>query len=52
MCTEVGINFGILDRLRLLTTGRLHLRLIQHTPVQCDFSRNRIDWQIKAPGER
>jgi hypothetical protein len=52
MCTEVGINFGILDRLRLLTTGRLHLRLIQHTPVQCDFSKNRIDWQIKAPSER
>jgi len=52
MCTEVRLNFGFLDRLRLLATGRLHIRLIQHTPVQCDFSRNRLDWQIKAPGER
>lgn len=51
MCTEVGLNFSVLDRLRLLTTGRLRLRLIQHTPVQCDFSKNRLDWQIKAPGE-
>lgn len=52
MCTEVGLNFGLLDRLRLMTTGRLRIRLIQHTPVQCAFSRNRLDWEIKAPGEQ
>jgi hypothetical protein len=52
MCTESRLEFGIADRLRLLMTGRLHLRLTQHLPVKCDFSRNRFDWQIKHPGER
>ena len=51
MCTEMRLDFSFLDRLRLLTTGRLRLRLMQHTSVQCDESRNRLDWQIKAPGE-
>jgi hypothetical protein len=52
MCTESRLEFGIADRLRLLMTGRLHLRLTQHLPVKCDFARNRFDWQIKHPGER
>lgn len=52
MCTETRMRFGIADRLRLLLTGKLHLRLVQHLPVKCDFSKNRLDWQINAPGER
>ena len=51
MCTETRIRFSFSDRLRLLATGRLHLRLVQHLPVKCDFARNRLDWQIKAPGD-
>ncbi len=50
MCTETRMHFGFRDRLRLLISGRLHLKLVQHTPVQCDFSRNRLDWQIEPPG--
>lgn len=49
--TEIGMKFSFLDRLRLLTTGRLRITLTQYTPVQCDFAKDRIDWQIKAPGE-
>lgn len=49
MCTETRMHFGFLDRLRLLISGRLHIKLVQHTPVQCDYSRNRLDWQIEPP---
>ena len=52
MCTETRISFGFFDRLRLLLTGKLHLRLFQYTPVQCDYSKNRLDWEIKRFGER
>jgi len=50
MCTETRMRFGFRDRLRLLVSGRLHIKLVQHTPVQCDYSRNRLDWQIEPPG--
>jgi len=50
MCTDTRMQFGILDRLRLLLTGRLYIRLVQHTPVQCDYSMNRIDWRIEPLG--
>jgi hypothetical protein len=46
MRTETRMRFGFLDRLRLLLTGHLHISLTQHTPVQCDYSINRVDWQI------
>lgn len=52
MCTETRMRFSLADRLRLLLTGRLYIRLVQHTPVQCDFSRNRLDWHIEPPGAR
>ena len=52
MCTETRMHFGFLDRLRLLISGRLHIKLVQHTPVQCDFSRNRLDWEIEPAGGR
>lgn len=52
MCTETHMHFGISDRLRLLLTGRLRIRLMQHLPVVCDFSRNRMDWEIERPGSK
>lgn len=52
MCTDTHMRFGITDRLRLLLTGKLNLRLVQHTEVQCEGTKNRLDWQIVPPGER
>lgn len=49
MCTETRMRLSFADRVRLLLTGRLHLRLVQHLPVECDFAKNRFDWEIKAP---
>lgn len=51
MCTETQMRFSFADRVRLLLSGRLNLRLVQHLPVECDFSKNRLDWEIKAPGQ-
>lgn len=52
MCTESRLHFSVLDRLRLLVSGRLHMRLVQHTTVQVEDTKNRFDWHILAPGER
>jgi hypothetical protein len=52
MCTETRMRFGAADRVRLLLTGRLHIRLVQYLPVQCDYAKSRLDYQINAPGER
>lgn len=52
MCTESRIHFGWADRIRLLLSGRLHMRLVQHTTVQVEDTKNRLDWHIVAPGER
>lgn len=52
MCTESQIHFGIADRVRLLFTGRLHMRLVQYTSVQVEGTKNRFDWHIMAPGDR
>ena len=52
MCTRCCMDFSILDRLRLLLTGRLHIQLTQYTPVQCDYSKNRLDWEIKHIGAK
>ncbi len=52
MCTDSRMHFGWADRLRLLVSGRLHLRLVQHTTVQVEGTKNRFDWRIPAPGER
>lgn len=51
MVTETRMHFGFLDRLRLLTSGKLHIKLVQHTPEKVDHSRNRLDWRILPPGE-
>lgn len=52
MCTESRMHFGVADRLRLLLTGKLRISIKHHMPVQPDFSKNRFDWEIVAPGER
>jgi hypothetical protein len=52
MCTETRLHFSPMDRLRLLISGRLHLKSIQYLPVKCDWAKSRLDWHIKAPGER
>lgn len=52
MMSTVNFDFGLADRLRLLLTGRLRAKLVQHTTVQCAESKNRLDWQILAPGDR
>lgn len=52
LCTDSRIDFSLSDRLRLLLTGKLRMRLIQHTDVQIECSKNRFDWHILAPGER
>ncbi len=52
MCTESRIHFSVADRVRLLLTGRLHIRLVQHTTQQVDSAKNRLDFYIQAPGDR
>lgn len=52
MCTDSYLHFGLADRLRLLISGRLEIRLVQHTDVQCEVIANRLDWHIRAPGDR
>lgn len=51
MVTETRLHFGLADRLRLLFSGRLYMRLTQHTTVQVEGTKNRFDWQIIPPGE-
>lgn len=51
-CTEARMHFGVADRLRLLFSGRLHIKLVQHMNVQVETTKNRFDWQILAPGDR
>lgn len=50
MCTTTRMHFGVLDRLRLILTGRLTIQLVQHLPARCDFAKNRLDWKIEPPG--
>ena len=52
MCTDSWLHFCWSDRLRLLLSGRLHMRLVQHTTVQVEGTKSRFDWHIIAPGER
>lgn len=53
MRTDIKLHFGWADRLRLLLTGRLHVSSIVHTDTpSASICKSRVDWQIKAPGER
>lgn len=53
MRTDMRLEFGVVDRLRLLLTGRLFVASIVHmdtpSPAIC---KSRLGWRIYAPGER
>lgn len=51
MQTTATFDFSILDRLRLLLTGRLKVVLSIHTDGKVDNAISRVDYIIKAPGE-
>lgn len=52
MKTDIRIHFGVMDRLRLLLTGRLFVASVVHmdtaSPTIC---KSRVDFMIHAPGE-
>jgi hypothetical protein len=50
-CTEIGMDFSFVDRLRLLITGKLRLRSILMTDTpSATICKNRLDWWIVRPG--
>lgn len=49
--TETGFHFTIADRLRLLVGGRFKVIITGYADAKVDTVKNRMDWQIFAPGE-
>jgi hypothetical protein len=52
MQTTARFDFSVLDRLRLLMTGRLKVVLSIHTDGKVDNAISRVDYEIKYPGDR
>ncbi len=53
MRTDTRLEFGVLDRLRLLLTGRLLVSSTIHNDVpSASICKTRFDWRIYAPGEK
>jgi hypothetical protein len=53
MRTEIAIDFGWFDRMRLLTTGRLRVSsTVACDAVELGATKSRVDWRIVRPGER
>jgi hypothetical protein len=50
--TTARFHFSFSDRLRLLLSGRLHVKIVGHADAKVDNVLNRMDWQIIAPGEQ
>lgn len=51
MVHGVRLRFSFADRLRLLLTGRLHVKSMMHTDVPCaNVIKTRVDWEIVRPG--
>lgn len=50
--TNVHLGFGLVDRLRLLATGRLRVILTTYTSEDFMTVKTRMDWGIDGPGER
>lgn len=50
--TRIGLRFTVLDRVRLLVTGRLDLTVTHYANRQIDTQKNRIDLRFPAPWER
>lgn len=53
MRTDIRLEFSILDRLRLMLTGKLFIASVVHTDTpSASICKSRVDWRISAPGER
>ena len=53
MRTDIRIDFSLLDRLRLLFTGRILVASILHTDTPSpNVCKSHVDWKIFAPGEQ
>jgi hypothetical protein len=51
MRTDMRVHFTVLDRLRLLMTGRLFIALIVSTDTPPpSICKTRMDWRIVEPG--
>lgn len=47
--TELRLDFSLMDRLRLLVTGRLRVSLTHYTDKQFDTMKTRTDLRFPAP---
>lgn len=47
--TELRLDLPILDRVRLLLTGRLHISMTHYADVRFDNMKNRTDLRFPAP---
>lgn len=53
MRTDTRLEFGLLDRIRLLLTGRLLVSsTVHHDTPSASVCKTRVDWRIYAPGEK
>jgi hypothetical protein len=53
MRTDIRLEFGVLDRLRLMLTGRLLVSsIVHHDTPPASIVKSRVDWRICGPGER
>jgi hypothetical protein len=50
--TDVRLHFSLLDRLRLVLTGRLKVSLTTHADDTLSECKTRTDWIIDHPGYR
>lgn len=51
VCHGVKLQFGFGDRVRLLLTGKLHVKSTMHTDVpSASTIKTRLDWEIIRPG--
>ena len=52
ICTDMGLDFSVADRFRLLVSGRLRISSYVHFDTQSpNVCKSRMDWQIPAPGQ-
>lgn len=50
--TDVKFQFNKRDRIRLLFSGKLSIKVVMYAKTELpERMRNRVDWRIKRPGE-
>lgn len=49
--TEVRLQFSVMDRLRILFSGRVHVDLTHYADQPIDVMKSRSDLRIPAPWE-